>query len=298
MKDFDTLSRDPKVLRSLFYFEAVARLGSVGAAAEETGVSASAISHQLRSLADHVGDELFTKSGRGVILTERGRLMQTRASVALALLRTALAEAIAQQRSTLRIAVCTSFGPSWLAKRLSAFIDQNPDLDVEIRLYTEDPDQSDDFADALVTASPIRAGFDGVDLFQEKLVAVIRPDLVRTGLLPDRLITTDVLPELPGLDWRDYFSGAGLALAQLSPGSFVRGTHYLLAFSLAKAGVGAAIVPEFVAADALASGQLVLLHPFHMPSGRTYRICTKVSRCKDPDLRALVRWMKSSVNMR
>lgn len=231
-------------------------------------------------------------------MTERGRLMQTRASVALALLRTALAEAIAQQRSTLRIAVCTSFGPSWLAKRLSAFIDQNPDLDVEIRLYTEDPDQSDDFADALVTASPIRAGFDGVDLFQEKLVAVIRPDLVRTGLLPDRLITTDVLPELPGLDWRDYFSGAGLALAQLSPGSFVRGTHYLLAFSLAKAGVGAAIVPEFVAADALASGQLVLLHPFHMPSGRTYRICTKVSRCKDPDLRALVRWMKSSVNMR
>lgn len=66
---------DPRLLRGLHYFESVARLGSVGAAAKEIGVSSSAVSHQLRELATIIRVRLVIKQGRGIALTDAGRLL-------------------------------------------------------------------------------------------------------------------------------------------------------------------------------------------------------------------------------
>lgn len=57
---------------TLLAFEAVARLGSVGRAAEERSTSQSAISRHLSNLEDALGVMLFERSGRGIALNRSG----------------------------------------------------------------------------------------------------------------------------------------------------------------------------------------------------------------------------------
>ena len=51
---------------------AVARTGSVGAAARQRHVTSSAVSQQIRRLETHFGIKLFERAGRGVRLTATG----------------------------------------------------------------------------------------------------------------------------------------------------------------------------------------------------------------------------------
>ncbi|MEJ0035348.1 MAG: LysR family transcriptional regulator [Gammaproteobacteria bacterium] len=60
-------------LRAIQAFEAIARLGSVAAAAEELGVSAGAISQQLRKIEEDLNVRLFYREGRALKLTSWGR---------------------------------------------------------------------------------------------------------------------------------------------------------------------------------------------------------------------------------
>lgn len=58
----------------LLYFWVVAREGSVSAAAKKLNLTQPTISAQLRALEISLGEKLFAKSGRGLVLTEPGRI--------------------------------------------------------------------------------------------------------------------------------------------------------------------------------------------------------------------------------
>src|SRR5678815_4990461 len=58
----------------LRYFWAVARKGGVRKAAEELHVSQPSISAQLRSLEESLGEKLFHRSGRNLVLTDAGQV--------------------------------------------------------------------------------------------------------------------------------------------------------------------------------------------------------------------------------
>lgn len=58
----------------LFYFWVVAREGSIAAATRKLNLTQPTISAQLRQLEDSLGEKLFEKSGRGLVLTEAGRV--------------------------------------------------------------------------------------------------------------------------------------------------------------------------------------------------------------------------------
>jgi LysR family transcriptional activator of nhaA len=58
----------------LFYFWTVARTGSVAAASEELRLAAPTISNQIRKLEESLGEKLLRRSGRGLVLTDRGRV--------------------------------------------------------------------------------------------------------------------------------------------------------------------------------------------------------------------------------
>ncbi len=60
--------------KHLFYFLQVARAGSVARASEQIHVTPQTISGQIQLLEDALGSPLFSKSGRGLALTEAGRL--------------------------------------------------------------------------------------------------------------------------------------------------------------------------------------------------------------------------------
>ena len=58
----------------LFYFWTVARTGSVSRASEELRLSSPAISNQIKSLEESLGEKLLERSGRGLVLTDMGRI--------------------------------------------------------------------------------------------------------------------------------------------------------------------------------------------------------------------------------
>ena len=59
----------------LYYFCAVVRAGSISKASRELRVSSPAISMQLRSLEDSLGEKLLVRSGRKLVLTDMGRVV-------------------------------------------------------------------------------------------------------------------------------------------------------------------------------------------------------------------------------
>ncbi len=61
--------------KHLQYFHAVAEEGSVHAAARRLNVTPQTISGQLRLLEDQLGNQLFAKAGRGLELTDAGRVV-------------------------------------------------------------------------------------------------------------------------------------------------------------------------------------------------------------------------------
>ncbi|MDT8327010.1 MAG: LysR substrate-binding domain-containing protein [Roseovarius sp.] len=120
-------------LKATEYFEAVARLGTVTKAAQELGVSPSAVSQQLAALETQFGVRLFRREKRRLILTLDGdRLFQT-TTQAFAALRNA-SSAIGRQRDmrSLTIRVSPSFGVRWLGPRIATFAEQNPDWNIRI----------------------------------------------------------------------------------------------------------------------------------------------------------------------
>jgi len=61
--------------RHLFYFWRVARTGHLTRAAQELHTSQSALSAQIRQLEDRLGEALFEREGRRLVLTETGQLV-------------------------------------------------------------------------------------------------------------------------------------------------------------------------------------------------------------------------------
>ena len=61
-------------LHHLRLFRAVARVGTLTGAAQAMNLSQSAVSTQLRTLETSLGHDLFERRGRGLVLTEAGRI--------------------------------------------------------------------------------------------------------------------------------------------------------------------------------------------------------------------------------
>jgi LysR family transcriptional activator of nhaA len=59
----------------LFYFWRVAKLGHLTRAAKELHTSQSAVSAQIRLLEQRLGEDLFTREGRRLVLTDAGQLV-------------------------------------------------------------------------------------------------------------------------------------------------------------------------------------------------------------------------------
>jgi DNA-binding transcriptional LysR family regulator len=70
-------------------FSEVARLRSVTAAAHSLGVSEPAVSLAVGALRRELGDELFVRTSRGIVLTPGGRRLATAADEILLLAETA-----------------------------------------------------------------------------------------------------------------------------------------------------------------------------------------------------------------
>lgn len=286
--------KNRKNFRALEAFDAVSRHLSVSAAAFELGVTQSAISHQLRILSEIVGERLLQKQGRGIALTEAGDRLARKLQPAFAEIDRSVGEAIGGTRSVVRLAICSSFGPAWLVPRLAGFYAADPAFDLQLCMYARDPELTDAVADAFVTTLPAEKGFHTFLLWPEKLVPVVAS--AAGGETNPALITTDLQPGREGADWKAHAVMSERDLQQLSNTRWIFASHYVIALEMVKAGLGAALVPDFLVARDLESGMVRLLDDIVLPTHQDYYFCVKESRRSEPALVALIRWFKSQLH--
>ena len=115
-------------------FLAVAREGSLRAAAKALGLGPPAVSHRLKALEQELGIDLFIRTTRSVELTEAGRVLLDRAGPAVTELADAIEEAKdvgGSRKGTLRLTVPWSAYRIVIAPVLAAFREAHPDIRLE-----------------------------------------------------------------------------------------------------------------------------------------------------------------------
>ncbi|WP_232630976.1 LysR family transcriptional regulator [Methylobacterium sp. Leaf118] len=121
----------------------VAEAGSFTRAGDDIGLSQSAVSRQISALERELKAPLFHRHARGLILTEQGDLLFRAArdmKLRLENTRARLVETSERPSGDLRVTTTVGLGSSWLAGRVSEFLDLYPDVRVELVLTNEELD--------------------------------------------------------------------------------------------------------------------------------------------------------------
>lgn len=118
-------------LNAVRVFEAAARLGSLKAAGEELGVTASAISHQVRHLEEGLGVRLFARSNNAIELTAEGARFAAATGPALDII-AAAASALQRDANEVLVRASVSLALRWLIPRLGRFRQAHPSIRVRL----------------------------------------------------------------------------------------------------------------------------------------------------------------------
>lgn len=118
-------------------FLQVSHTGSFTTAAADLGLSASAISKQVKALEERLGVRLFNRTTRRVVLTEEGRAFSERMrSIVddIADAESAVTASVSEPQGVLRVGAPMDFGRLHLAEPIARFAASLPRLEIEIEL--------------------------------------------------------------------------------------------------------------------------------------------------------------------
>ncbi|VAW14345.1 Transcriptional regulator, LysR family [hydrothermal vent metagenome] len=152
-------------------FYAVGEAGSFTRAGEELGLSQSAVSRQISTLEADLNVPLFHRHARGLIPTEQGELLLRTAqniSEQLRVARARLTDTRKIPSGPLRVTTTVGLGSAWLTPRIKGFIEQFPDIELELLLTDSELDLAMRQADiAIRLRQPVQP-----DLIQRRLFTV------------------------------------------------------------------------------------------------------------------------------
>ena len=132
-----TVMANPLPLSALRAFEAAARTGSFRTAAEDLGLTPSAVSHALRGLEQTLGTTLFLREGRSVRLTGDGRTLMRHVERGFGELQLGIGSVLAQAPRLLRVHSAPSFAAQWLLPRLRRLLKEVDGLEVRLGAGTD-----------------------------------------------------------------------------------------------------------------------------------------------------------------
>lgn len=245
-------------LNALRAFEASARHLNFRLAAEELGVTQSAVAQHVRALEVEVGIKLFDRLPRSISLTAPGRSYAAQLRRAFELMTDATA-ALRPEPERLTISVTPTFASKWLLPRLPAFAEAYPDIELRI-LATEGLSnfQSDGVDIAVRQARPpFGSGLVADLLFEQEVMAVCGPAVLgdgASGLDPEEVDRFTLLSDAHDL-WPEFMERA---LGRTFPTSAkqVRFSQTSLAIDAAAAGQGLAVASRFLVEGDLQSGRV------------------------------------------
>ena len=249
---------------------AVARTGSVAAAARQRHITSSAVSQQIRRLETHFGIKLLERAGRGVRLTATGetalpvvRELWSGAEAAFG----QLATLAGRPAVTLRVAVSDYLGKGLLVPVLHDLLDEEPPVRFEIvtthsragvRLVA-----GGDVDLAVVTGQDTPRGFEDRHLFDQPFFWVGPRGGRDHAALTDRLRREPVLrlaAESRGRMLLDQY----LADERIRPVSTIDVPSVSLLLSYVSGGLGIGLVPALALAEGPSTR--IVREPARMPA--------------------------------
>lgn len=287
--------RKPLNFRGLRVLEAVVRNGSIKAAAEELGVTSSAISHQMRSLRHQFGDELIVNSRNGLAPTNLGRRISESLSKAFGMIERQI-DNILIDRSVLRIGTYSSFGVDWLIPRIAEFSQLNPKTDYRLVMLSDPHELDTNSVDIFITSERKKQGFYAKKLFTEWLVPVAHRDLVESFPQNAHFISSEADDATAGKAWERFASLNEFDLPPLNSQQWSCCSHYIFAIGMAVASMGIALVPDYMAESRIADGTLVRIPGRASPSGEHYFIQVPTDRRHEFAIKNFIGWLEREIS--
>ena len=242
-------------LRQLRYFDAVARLGHFGRAAETCAVSQPALSMQIKELEEALGAPLFERGARQIGVTDFGELIALRTRDILR----AVDELEGLARASrdrplrrLRLGVIPTVAPYLLPTILQDLKSAFPDLEIDVR-ETLTPklieELSEGGLDAAIVALPIsEPSFVELALFSEEFL-LVRPSEDQGAPPPDREALCGM--KLLLLEEGHCFRDQALAFCNMTsaqPRDALDASSLSTLVQLVGSGLGVTFVPEMAVA--------------------------------------------------
>ncbi|MBP0617892.1 LysR family transcriptional regulator [Jiella mangrovi] len=268
----------------LRYFRTVARDGNLTRAAERLNVSQSAVSTQIRQLEERLGQNLFDRQGRSLVLTEAGQIALDHADAIFAAgdeLVNTLRGRTSDQRRVLRVGSQATLSRNFQIGYLQPLLGRN-DVEIVIRsgalgdlLKNLEAHRLDV---VLATISPPRdAATPWIShAIAEQPVSLIgTPERLGNGSTFEELLSRQPLV-LPTID-SSIRSGLDALFDRLHirPRIAAEVDDMAMIRLLAREGVGLAIVPPIVVKDELQRGELLEVDQFPQMSETFYAVTLK-----------------------
>jgi LysR family glycine cleavage system transcriptional activator len=280
-------------LTTLRGFEAAARRASFALAANELHLSHSAVSHQIKLLEAELGQPLFRRVGRAVVLTDAGNDFARTVRDILQRLEAGVARLAPYQKPSGVILYTTmAFARGFLLPRMAQFRVELPDVDLWLDTSERKVDFKTDEVDILITQAEGVAAHGTIDahLVDDERVPLAAPSLIaRMGVstATGTILGWPLLHDESEVTWREWFAKVGRKSVDTVSGSNF--SDHALMIEAAAAGQGAALGSIVCAEPYLRTGTLVRLHGPTFPQS-AYRIHCDLRTYDDDQVRRAYDW--------
>lgn len=289
-------------LTALRAFEAAARHMSFAKAAEELSVTPAALSFQIKSLEETLGQPLFLRLNRAVKLTEAGRTLAPGTSEGFDRLTAAWRAARRLQDSTtLNVTAGPAFTAKWLAPRLYEFAHAHPEIDLRfsatLRMLDFDVDEVDVAIrfgygpDEGLWSIPLNPG--------EWVTPVMTPELAEqyptpASLRDAPLMFDDSIAFLrPACDWPAWFRAVGIDFTPTHGPHFSQADH---AVDAALSGAGIVLGRRAMVVKDLHEGRLVAPYKIAIESKAHFRFLCRLGTEGRPQIAAFREWILAEID--
>ena len=282
-------------LRGLQAFEAVARLGSLAAAADFLGITGSAVSHRIRGLEKELDVHLLQRSPRGLALTDAGRRYRAAVENAFASLAEATSDLLGPDFSRpLTISLTSEIGLRWLMPRFHRFRMQHPDIDTAVLSTYRVADLQAGEADVALRYGDGRwEGVEADPVLKFSVSPVCAPALKDAigGLPPGEALATQTLIREDYDDWELWLKAAGVV--GFEPRRQLRFVDYSMAVTAAVNGQGILLGYSGYVDAEVAAGLLAYPFDLSVSTGKGYHLVYRRERLADPRVQAFRDWVLS-----
>lgn len=246
-------------------FEAAARHLSFTRAAEELFLTQSAISREIKTLEEQLGQPLFARVHRGLTLTHAGQVLYQAVGEALALIDEATLRVMpAKSGETLTVTTSVPLASMWLVPKLRRFVSLHPGVDVRSVASDHTLDLERQHLDVAIRwAAPSTTIPDAETLFRLEIFPVCTPALLRNRPLKNAAdLVNHVLLDFETItgagrwsDWKPWLDA--MNLRHLKPAGAMGFSHYDQVTQAVLDGTGVAIGRNAHNAHHLRDGLLI-----------------------------------------